>query len=161
MGQLQALRGLAILIVGAALGATTGGCATARESSGQTVALESLHTSMQWVRGGRTSEPRVLAELPSVDALVGVRRAQLMAQLGQPRTCLTAFEPPCRRQGEILWTFYRGHSADDADGPVLVVEFDRAGLVTGARWRRPEVQAPAPIAPTAGGEAETEISSAE
>ena len=48
-----------------------------------------------------------------------------------------------------------------ADRPVLVVDFDRAGVVTAARWRRPEVDAPAPIAPTAGGQTQTEISSAE
>jgi hypothetical protein len=134
------------------LGSLAVGCGGAQAPSARGATLASLHDGMQWVRGGDTSEPRVLDPLPAVDALVGARRGELQAQLGSPRTCRMPIEAPCRRAGEILYPFYRGHMADEAGGPVLVIDVDAAGVVTAAHWRRPEVQAPAPMGRTAGGE---------
>jgi hypothetical protein len=126
------------------------GCASAPPSP-RAETLSTLHTSMQWVRAGRASEPRALEELPAVESLVGARRAEVQARLGTPRVCRVPVEAPCHVPGEVLWTFHRGHADHDA-GPVLVLVVDGAGVVTEAHWRRPEVQVPPALHGSAGGE---------
>lgn len=144
----------ALVIAAVAVGVGISGCGGGAPSPRGTT-LSSLRDAMQWVRGGHGSQPRALDPLPAIEALPGATRAELTRQIGAPRTCGYPIEAPCARPGELLWTFYRGHAADEAAGPVLVVDFDPSGTVTAARWRRGEVEAPPePIAPaTSGGEA--------
>lgn len=130
------------------------GCGASAPSQRATT-LTSLREAMQWVRAGHAGQPRALDSLPPLDALAGVTRDELTRQIGAPRTCGFPVEAPCARPGEVLWTFYRGHFADEIAGPVLLVELDQAGIVRAARWRRGDLEAPrGTIEPSsAGGEA--------
>jgi hypothetical protein len=132
-----------ILVLALSLAATAG-CAT---THGPAETLGELQVAMRTARTGHD-----VGRLPAVEGLVGLRRAALVNVLGAPRDCRMPLELPCRNVGETVWAFYDGLH-DHEPGPVLVVRMDPTGQVLQARWRHGELGAPAPLAPSSGGEA--------
>lgn len=75
------------------------------------------------------AETNRLVEPGGVEPLVGTSRAAIVASLGEPNAADYAAE------GRAGWTIGRIETARMGHPPILVVELDAAGVVTGARFQ--------------------------
>ena len=93
------------------------------------------------VRAAMPSEgPPPVNDLPAVDALVGLSRARILTELGEPvwgcheDRAGTWTKKPCAEAKHIEYSF--NHSEGPGGGLDVCLDFDDAGACTRAHWVR-------------------------